>query len=401
MSEKPRKKVLLLITKSNFGGAQRYIYDLATSMPRESFDVVVAFGEGGELEQKLRETNTRTLKIDALQRDVGFFKDFRAFFELLRIFKKEKPDVLHLNSTKAGGLGAVAGTICRIPKIIFTAHGWAFNESRGVLSKTAIAFFQWLTVMFSDVTIAVSQKTADQILTFPLVGKNKIKVIYNGVAEIGFTAREEARRSLQGGMVAGRQAGAPTNTPTNTPPQNQPFWIGTISELHRNKGIDLAITAFAEIAQKYPQTIFVAIGGGEEKDRLNRQIIELGLTDRAFLIGFVTDAKKYLKAFDLFTLTSRTEALPYAILEAGLAELPVVASAVGGIPEIINSQETGILISVNENNSEKMPRGIAGAFEQLIANPAFAKKIGQNLKRRVTADFSQQKMLTETFGLYQ
>lgn len=390
MSEIPKKKVLLVITKSNFGGAQRYVYDLATSMPPELFDVAVVFGEGGELEEKLHSAGIRTIKINALQRDVSALKDFSVFFELIRIFKKEKPDVVHLNSTKVGGIGTVAGRICHIPKIIFTVHGWAFNEKRSFISKAMISFLQWVTVMLSHTTIAVSQKTADQILTFPFVNKNKIKVIYNGTSDIYFVDRTEARQTLL------------INTSTDTIPQalDQAIWIGTISELHHNKGIDVALTAFAEIAKKYPQTIYVVMGDGEEKNNLTSKIVELGLSDQAFLVGFVTDAKKYLKAFDIFTLTSRTEALPYVILEAGLAELPVVANAVGGIPEIINSPEVGLLVPTGEKANQTNIKTISDAIEKLILNPEQAKTLGQNLKHRVTQEFSHQKMHTETFVLY-
>lgn len=390
MPETSKKKVLLVITKSNFGGAQKYVYDLATSMPGELFEVCVAFGEGGELEEKLNSVGVRTTKIDSLQRDVSVLKDFSVFFELIRIFRKEKPDVVHLNSTKVGGIGALAGRLCHIPKIIFTAHGWAFNEKRSVVSKVIIAFLQWMTVILSHTTIAVSQKTADQILAFPFVNKNKIKVIYNGVTNINFMTRDEARRTLLGNNLSETSTGTPLQT------QSQSVWIGTISELHSNKGIDIALTAFAEIVKKYPKTIYIIIGNGEEKSNLENQIINLGLANKVFLIGFITDAKKYLKAFDIFTLTSRTEALPYVILEAGLAELPIVASRVGGIPEIINSPDIGLLVPIGE----KAPQAIAEAIEKLLSNPEHAKTLGQNLKRRIVQNFSQEKMHTETFALY-
>jgi glycosyltransferase involved in cell wall biosynthesis len=300
------------------------------------------------------------------------------FFELVNIFRKEKPDVVHLNSTKVGGVGAIAGLICRVPKIIFTAHGWAFNEKRNFISRTAIAFLQWTTVMLSHITIAVSQTTADQILAFPFVNKNKIKVIHNGTADIDFLTREEARMTIDQTI-------------------HQDVWIGTISELHPNKGVDIALTAFAKIAKKFPHVIYVVIGDGQERSNLASQIVKLGLINRAFLVGHIPDAKKYLKAFDIFTLTSRTEALPYVILEAGLAELPIVASHVGGIPEIINSPDVGLLVSTGE----KAPEAIADALESLITKPEQAKILSQNLKQRIIQNFSDQKMCDETFAFYQ
>ena len=386
MSEISRKKVILAITKSNFGGAQRYVYDLATSMPKEDFDVTVIFGDGEELETKLTQAGIKTIKIKSLQRNVNPFKDIFAFFRLIKILRKEKPDVLHLNSTKIGGIGVLAGRLCRIPKIIFTAHGWAFNEKRNLFSKLFIALLQWITVKSTHFTIAVSQKTAEQILKFPLIKKNKIKVIYNGISNIDFLTQDEARRALLSSGTASELSQK----------INQFIWIGTISELHKNKGLDVALTALAEIIKKYPQTIFVVIGGGEEDIHLKKQILKLGLSNHAFLIGAVPDAKKYLKAFNIFTLTSRTEALPYVILEAGLAELPVIASAVGGIPEIINLPDVGLLVPTGK----KAVSEITNTIEKLLTNPEYAKTIGQNLKNRITQEFSPEKMRNETFSLY-
>ena len=127
-----RKKVLYLITKSNFGGAQRYVYDLATALPREKYEAVVAFGgtgapgsKPGQLAEMLGEANVSTVYLHALGRDYSIM-DVRSFFEILQLIKIESPDVLHLNSSKAGGLGALAGRLCHVPQIIYTANGWPF-----------------------------------------------------------------------------------------------------------------------------------------------------------------------------------------------------------------------------------------------------------------------------------
>ena len=134
-----KKKILFVITKSNWGGAQRYVYDLATHLPKEEFEVAVAFGGTGEvgasaglLEVRLREAGVRIIFLTTFARDIGILREFSAFFELLRTIRAENPDVLHLNSSKAGGLGALSGRIAGLRRIIFTAHGFAPNELRPV-----------------------------------------------------------------------------------------------------------------------------------------------------------------------------------------------------------------------------------------------------------------------------
>jgi len=382
MVEIKKKKIIILITKSNFGGAQRYVYDLATSLPKESFDVLVISGEGEEMVSRLKQSNIRTIHLSSLQRDVNIPKDLKVFFNLIKIFRAEKPDIIHLNSTKIGGIGAVAGKLCRVHNIIFTAHDWAFNNARGKISKKIMLFLQWLTVLLSHTTIAVSQKTADQISSLPLIKKDKIKVIYNGVTDIDFLERVKARQLLLPNRSEKKR-------------ENE-LWIGTMSELHYRKGLDVMIDVFSELSKKYAEMIFVVMGSGEEREKLITQIQKTGLSDKIFLVGQMLDAKKYLKAFDVFTLTSRTEALPYALLEAGLAGLPVIASAVGGVPEVINSAETGILVPTGEHAVS----AVTSALDSLIKSKEKRLKLGNNLKLRVCDQFSKKKMCEETFALY-
>ncbi|NQV93114.1 glycosyltransferase, partial [Candidatus Kaiserbacteria bacterium] len=142
-----KKKILFIITKSNFGGAQRYVYDIARSLSPDAFDVVVAFGGEGLLKDKLAHAKIRTVPIEDLERDINIFNEIDVFFQLLKLYRVEKPDIVHLNSSKIGGIGALAGRIAQVPLIIFTAHGWAFNEERSWGARKIIAFLYWITLI--------------------------------------------------------------------------------------------------------------------------------------------------------------------------------------------------------------------------------------------------------------
>src|SRR5262245_56822422 len=133
VQETKKLRVLYVITKSYFGGAQRYVSDLASNPPVDMETAVLCGGpnmflQEGFLVVKLKEHNVRTIVLPSLTRDVGVL-DFKAFYQLFKAIRAEKPDVLHPNSSKAGGLDALAGRLCRVPQIIYTAHGWAFNET--------------------------------------------------------------------------------------------------------------------------------------------------------------------------------------------------------------------------------------------------------------------------------
>jgi glycosyltransferase involved in cell wall biosynthesis len=125
-----KKKVTYVITKANWGGAQRYVFDLATHLPKEEFDVSVAYGVEGKLAEELKRAGIVTHYIPALGRDVSFVKDTKSLLELFELFLKEQPDVVHLNSSKAGGVGALAARLTGVPKIVFTIHGLPEDEAR-------------------------------------------------------------------------------------------------------------------------------------------------------------------------------------------------------------------------------------------------------------------------------
>lgn len=368
-----------MITKSNWGGAQRYVFDLATNLPKNEFDVVVAVGGDGVLVEKLAIENIRTIIIPSLVRDINPFKEIVSFFSLLKIIFNERPSIVHLNSAKAAGLGAVAARIAGVSKIIFTAHGWAFNEERGTFARLFFESISWMTSLLSHQTIAVSKAVKKDTYGWPFVQK-KIVVIKNGISLPNFFTKNEARMHLF--------ASANIHLPENA------FVVGTIAELHKNKGLTYAVHAIAKLSNQNPLLHYLILGDGEERESLETLIKQYKLEKRVFLLGFVDDASQFLKAFDLFLLPSITEGLAFVLLEAGLSKLPVVASRVGGIPEIIEDETTGLLVP------SRNPDALAVVLQRLIESPALCEKLSTALQEKVTRDFSLTRVLSETLQVY-
>lgn len=371
-----RVKIGFFITKGVWGGAQKYVYNLATSLPKQYFDVFVVTGAGNLLKDKLEESGIRTYVIDSMKRDVSFSSEFKSLIALFKIVLKEKPKVLHLNSPKAAGLGSFVGRVLFVPKIIQTVHGFTWNEERGTLSKTLIVFFTWLTMIFAHKTIVLGKREEEQAKSLTLTSK-KVILIANGIEKIDFKDKSEARKELLS-KIGKLETGSET-------------YVGTISELHKNKGLEYAIEAISKIQKP---VLFFIISEGEEREKLQNLINKLGMQDRVFLLGFVSGANKYLKAFDIFTLSSIKEGLPYVILEAGLASLPVVSSALGAIPDVIENGKNGILVTPKKSGE------IVRAIEYLIDNPEKQKTFGENLKNKVETEYSIERMLEKTLRLY-
>jgi glycosyltransferase involved in cell wall biosynthesis len=210
-----------------------------------------------------------------------------------------------------------------------------------------------------------------------------MSVIYNGIGKLKLLSKSAARVELFGEKA--------TEIMTK-----KPLVIGTIAELHKNKGLSYALEGLAQLKKQSAQPfIFVVIGEGEERARLEAEREALGLTDSVFFVGFKTDASALLSAFDIFLFTSTKEGFPYAILEAGNAGLPVVATAVGGIPEVIDDMRSGILIQ------SKNPGEVARALSYLIEHKERREEFGLAIKERIEGRFNIETMTKETLALYE
>ncbi len=378
-----KKKILYVITKSNWGGAQKYVYDLATALPKELFEVIVAFGGSGPLAEKLKSSDIRTLSIPSLGRDINILDDIKSLCELYRILKKEKPDIVHVNSSKVGGLGACAARMTGIRRIIFTCHGWPFNEDRSFLSLASITLLSWLTVVLSHLTITVSNRDLSDGKKLFGIGR-KLRLVHNGVRTPLFKTPDMARTDI---IKRAHNLGVHIDT--------KDVLIGAMGELHKNKGYEYLIEAFAELLLDTDiPTKLVIMGEGEKRKEIEELIAKFNLKNHVALLGFVENSPTYLKAFDIFTLTSIKEGLPYVIIEAGFAGLPTVATNVGGVKEIIDDMKSGILVQTRK------PTDIAQGLLMLTRQRDKATIFGTTLQEKVTKEFSLEKMVEETIKLY-
>lgn len=374
------KKILFVITKSNWGGAQRYVFDLASGLSPESFDVAVAMGGTGEastppgkLHEKLLGAGVRTLFIPSFTRDISFVKEFRAFFELVRMFRSEKPHVVHLNSSKAGALGALAARLSGVPRVIFTSHGLAWDEDRNIIAKTLVYLTTRITFLLCHVVITISQDNYERAQK-GFFTKKKIQLVHNGLAPITFLSMQDARGVL----------GAPA----------EGVVIGTIAELTWNKGLHTLVRAVGTLKEKGLLFSVYIIGEGEERGFLETLIAEEKLTEHVHFTGFVSDAFTLMKAFDIFTLPSIKEGLPYVLLEAGQAGRASVATRISGSADIIEETVSGFLVPPKDEHA------LAEALSKLIQDAVLREQLGSHLESRVRGEFSLQHMVEKTLALY-
>lgn len=371
-----KSKILYLITQSEWGGAQRYVFDLATSMKSE-FDVTIAAGveENNTLFRILDIFNTiPRIRLKKLVREINPYKDFLAFLEIHSLLKKIKPQILHTNSTKAGVLGALAAIGLGI-KVVYTVHGWVFLEPMPTWKRWFYIFCEKISCRLRQATILLSQKELE-IAKANKLACGKIKIIGHGIETPEFLPKEEAIKQLS--LII------------QQPLDAQKILIGTIANLYETKDIPNLIEALKNINEKYAAII---IGYGHELETRS-SIEKQNLSNRVFLAGGHLVADRFLKAFDIFVLPSAKEGFPYVILEAMAAGLPIVATSVGALPEMIKNGKSGLLVP------PKNPEKLRSAILKIIKDKNLRVSLGKNAEIEFKQKFSKEKMISEVQNLY-
>lgn len=348
-------KILYIITQSEGGGAQKYVLALA-----KHFKGMVAAGnESKKLFLDAANLQLTTYNLQHLKRNINPWHDLRAIFEIRKLVKATYPDIVHLNSSKAGFLGSLA-CIKLKTKVVFTAHGFIFNEPMPALKKHFYILLEKIASRFRDFIIAVSKADRQTALKYNIISENKIKIIYNGIPNTNFYEKNEAKLKL--GL-----------------PQDKKI-IGLVANPYPTKGVDI----FKYQAKTFPiQGTYVAVIGTSSNEPIPENIGKD--------IGFKEDAFKYIKAFDVLEIPSRKEGFPYVALEAMQAGVPIVASDVGGIKEAIDT--AGILVEP-EN-----PKALADASAQIINNDQIKNQLSERGLER-SKIFTEEKMLSETENVY-
>jgi len=357
------------------GGAQRYVASLAEGLRRRGFETEIAFGLGEELGEWSRAHNIPVHRA-ALDNPIRPHKDFLAYLQLVRLMKRGRYDVVHLNSTKAGIVGLAAARTVGIPVCVFTAHGL-----RSVLlpSSWRRAFWTWMESRYTrlaDCVIEVSEHGLRAGLEKGVLSSDRSTAIHNGIS----LAR------IDEGLKA-----AKTRAELGLSPEH--LVVGTVARLDPVKGMGYWLRAAAVVAASEPRARFVIVGDGPELDKLAPLAEELGVAPVTTWLG-QQNAVLYYRLFDVFVLASLYEGLSIAILEAMAAGLPIVASRVGGNPELVSDGETGYLVPSQDGQA------MGQAILRLLIDSEARRAMGRRARERVEAEFTEEQMVARVAALY-
>ena len=271
-----------------------------------------------------------------------------------------KPDIIHSHQIGASWyLGQAARQVGHLP-VLHTEHGNEFSRAANWRQSLKSRLFMHQTAKFIDRFCCVSAEIARVVTRWRTIPKSKVEVIANGIEtewSDDLPSPESVRASL--GIPASARV------------------IGTVGRLAEVKRQDLLIRAIAALKDRFPVVRLLLVGDGDERDRLESLAGELKVTERVHFAGYQSKPEQFLRAMDIFALTSRSEGFPISLLEAWVAGLPIVCSAVGGIPDVVTHERNGLLFPSGDETA------LVAHFARLLSDPTFGRSLGDDGNRTV------------------
>ncbi len=358
--------VLYIGSDMYLAGAQSVVLNLIKNLDKERFKVSMCALQGGIL---FEETKKLGIEVELLRSKPIF--DIKAVIRLTKLMKKQKIDIVHCHGFDSAYYGVLAAKLARIPVCIVTMHGryWSEKKRRILVSK--------VTVKLADTVIAISNDLRKMLLRTLKLPDEKVITIYNGIGLRKFGIEENGRQKK-------RELGIGFNVPV----------IGIIANLRVVKGHIYFLKAASKVLKIFPDAKFILVGSGKLRKDLENLTRQLGIAKNILFLGQRRDIPSILNMLDVFALSSLSEEISLAILEAMAMRKPVVATNVGGNPEIITNSINGLLVPSKDEDA------LAQAIIKLLQNKELAMKIAQAAYETVREKFSLEVMMKKTENLY-
>ena len=361
-------KVLYIITKADeIGGAQVHVRDLAKKLNADGHNVSIIVGENGALVNQLKNENIEVIIVEELIRDISPSKDLQAIIKIRKLIKKISPDIIGLHSSKAGIIGRLAAVGLRIP-VVFTAHGWAFADGVGEKKRKFYVLIEKILAPLVDRIITVSKQDKELAVKYNVAPDSKQIVIHNGMPDLEMVLHSSTE---------------------NTNAQIKIISVARFSEQKDHETLLLALSKIEQV-----NWLLTLVGKGPKIDLIKSYAHELKIDSNIEFLGERDDIISLLNESDIFTLITNWEGLPLSIIEAMRAGLPVVASNVGGVQELIDDNHTGFLVK------HKDVQQLTKIFEKLLKDKSLRDRMGHLGREKYIANFTFDNMYHKTLGVY-
>jgi len=333
-----------IIARLNVGGPAIHVSLLTAGLQDSAFSSVLVTGQVGQTEGDMaylaHEMGVQPTIIPELGREISALSDIKALIDLVHLIRQVRPHVVHTHTAKAGFLGRVAARLSGVPVIVHTYHGHVFYGYFGWLKTSFFITMERFAAWFSDMVLTISDTLRNDLLAFRIASPDRIRVVPLGLHLSPFSDLGKQRGILRG------ELGYTVDTPL----------VAIVGRLVPIKNHALFLAAAQHVWQEMPEVRFIIVGDGECRAELEELARRYGLVDVVYFTGWRRDLPAIYADVDVLALTSRNEGTPVSIIEAMAAGVPVVATAVGGVSDVLKNGELGILVPPDD------PRAMADAI---------------------------------------
>lgn len=370
------KKRIMHISQAN-GGVAKYLQMLFKYMDKDKYENILVYPNQYSDEKESFVGLADKIEFIDMYREINCIKDAKSVCQIYKIVKKYNPDLIYVHSSKAGALGRIANMLIDKP-IIYNPHGWAFNMKVSNKKKYIYILVEKVLTKVCDKIIAISEQEKRSAINNRICKENKIQVIFNGIDieeyENSIINKNSFRKKLN--------------------ISDDSIVIGMVGRISEQKAPDIFIKVAAKIKDRLPNAFFIIVGDGDERKQIEKLINKLNMRDSVLITGWVKNSYEYIQAFDVAMLLSRWEGFGLAIAEYMICEVPVIATNIDAIPNLITNNENGILVEV-DNISE-----IFNGVIRIVEDKEFSEYIIKNAKLKILKEFDVRRVALEHQSIF-
>jgi glycosyltransferase involved in cell wall biosynthesis len=379
-----RVRVVRVIARLNMGGPALHVAYLSSGLQSRGYDTTLVAGSLARGEESMAfvadSLEVPVLTVEQLHREISPLRDGLAVFRLARLLRTVRPHILHTHTAKAGAIGRLAALVAvgaRPPIVVHTFHG---HVLRGYFGPVRATFFRLLERALGSVTtalVAVSPEVRDDLVALGVAPKEKFTVIRLGIElahRVGSGDRAEMRRTM------------------GIPPDR--FTVGWIGRMTAVKRTDDVLFAIARLRELGVDACLCMVGDGPDRDHVEQRAFELGIMRDCLFLGYQEEVAPFYAAFDAVVLPSGNEGTPVTVIEALAGGRPVVATRVGGVPDVVRDGVDGFLVEPGDVDA------LAARLAELARDPARRERMGEQGRARVVPRYSVERLLDDVDRLY-
>ena len=380
-----RIRVLRVIARLNMGGPALHVTYLARGLAARGYDTTLVAGDVGRGEESMafvaERAGVEVVRLQGLSREVSPLRDALAAWRVARIIRRVRPDVVHTHTAKAGAIGRVAAVLAgpgRRPVVVHTFHG---HVLRGYFGSAGTLLFRAIETVLARVTdrlVAVSPEVRDELVGLHVAPSRKFTVVRLGI-------ELEPRVRFDGDAAeVRRRHGIPA----------EKFVVGWFGRMPAVKRTDDLLTMLAGVRERGVDALLLLVGDGDDRERLEQRAHDLGLARSCLFVGYQEDVAPWYAVCDTVCLTSASEGTPVTIIEALAAGRPVVATRVGGVPDVVDEGETGFLVRPRDTHA------LAERLEILARDPERRIAMGAAGRERTLERYAVDRLVDDVDALY-